>query len=75
MVRKTETERATRLITVHLISLTPLNLCLSHSPRAGEMQPGDFTLAALQQACGNHSCTVTGRNQLKLATKPHSSVA
>lgn len=39
MVRKRETERATRLITVHLISLTPLNLCLSHSPRVGEMQP------------------------------------
>lgn len=70
MVRKRETERATRLITVHLISLTPLNLCLSHSPRVG-----DFTLAALQQACGNHSSTVTGRNQLKLATKLHSSFA
>lgn len=38
MVRKRD-ERVTRLITVHLISLTSLNLCLSHSPRVGEMQP------------------------------------
>lgn len=38
-VRKREMERATRLITVHLISLTPLNLCLSPSLGVGEMLP------------------------------------
>lgn len=43
-------------------------MSLSLSPCWRNSARGDFTLAGLQHACGNHSSTVKGRNQLKLAT-------